>query len=115
SACSGKLSNASTDLLCDLVRLTVAVDRDDAVEEHRRKFAVGAIDGAVKVLPLAFDPVGQPCACSSGCRIDEDEERPVGEQPADRVFVQLQNALDTESARDSLVGERGIDVAVADD
>ena len=38
-----------------------------------------------------------------------------GSKPADDGEVQLQNLLDAEPAPDPLVGERGVDVAVADD
>src|SRR5207253_1158253 len=106
SACSGKLSNASTDLLCDLVGRPLAVDADDAVGEHRRKFAIGAVDRAMEVLALALDPVGGARAGRRGRRIDEHEEGPVGQEPADRVPVQIEHFFDAEAARDPLVGER---------
>src|SRR2546428_11508444 len=115
SCCSGKLSNASTDLLCDLLGRLLAVDGHDAVGEHRRQLAVRAVDRAVEVFTLAFDPVGGACPRRCGRRIDEDEDGAVGEQSADRGLVQLQDGLDAEPARDALVGERRVDVAVADD
>src|SRR5207244_309937 len=114
SACSGKLSNASMDLLCDLLGRVATVDGHDAVGEHRRKLAVRAIDTAVEVPALAFDPVSRARPRGGGCGVDEDEKRPVGEEPTHRVVVQLQNAVDPEPTGDSLVRERRVDVAVAD-
>src|SRR2546430_2793910 len=115
SCCSGKLSNASTDLLCDLLGRLLAVDGHDAVGEHRRQLAVRAVDGAVEVFTFALDAVGEACPGRCSRRIDENEDDAVWEQPADRGLVQLQDRLDAEPARDSLVGERRVDVAVADD
>src|SRR5438105_455183 len=100
SACSGKLSNASTDLLCDLVGRPLALDADDPVGKHRRKLAVRAIDRAMEVLALALDPVGGARPDGRGRRVDEHEEGSVRKEPADRVPVQLEHFFDAEAARD---------------
>jgi UDP-glucose 4-epimerase len=43
------------------------------------------------------------------------EERPVGNQASDRAEVQLEDAIEPEPATDALVGDGGVEVAVADD
>ena len=48
-------------------------------------------------------------------RVEQEQERAVGEQPADGVEVELEHALEAEPAPDALVRDRGVDVAVADD
>src|SRR5207247_111979 len=48
-------------------------------------------------------------------RVDLQQERAIGQLSADRRQVQLEHAVDAEAARDSLVRERGIEIAVADD
>ena len=56
-------------------------------------------------------------ACAAACghlRIDQDEEGAVGKEPAGRRQIEVEHALDAELARDALVGERRVDVAVAE-
>src|SRR5947207_1700496 len=115
SACSGKLSNASTDLLRDLVGAAVAIHRLDSIRKHLGQRTVRLVDGAVERLPLALDPVGRRAAPRSDLGLDEDEEGAVGQQPVRRREVKLQHAVDAEVTGDPLVGERRVDVAVADD
>jgi UDP-glucose 4-epimerase len=69
----------------------------------------------VERFPLALDPVGGGASLDGDLGIDEDEERAVGQHAARGDEVQLEDALDAEPARDALVREGGVDVAVADD
>ena len=58
---------------------------------------------------------GSPRArCRLGGR-HEEEEGPVGQEPARGQEVELEHALDPEAAGQALVGERGVEVAVGDD
>src|SRR5437868_9167912 len=114
SACSGKVSKTSTDLLGDLIGWAVAVDGDDAPREHVRERTVRLVDRAVELLPLALDAVRGGAALGRDVGIDEDEEGAVGQQALRRGEVELEHAVDAEVAGDALVGERGVDVAVAD-
>src|SRR5262249_44864666 len=45
---------------------------------------------------------------------DEEQKRHVGKEPAGHGKVELQDGVDPQPACDSLVGERGVDVPVAD-
>src|ERR687884_1084048 len=115
SGCSGKVSNLSTDLHGEVSGRLRSVEPADPLREHRGQLPIGPVDGGAKVTALALDAVevvaGPPRRL---VRVEEDEERAVGEEPLHRLEVQLQHALDAESARDSLVGERRVDVAVAE-
>src|SRR5918911_2724305 len=95
SGCSGKLSNLSTDLHGEVAGRLRAVERDDALREHRGQLPIGRVHGGAKVTALALDAVGiGACAAGGLGRVEEDEERAVGEEPARRLEVQLQHALD---------------------
>src|SRR5919198_1348100 len=116
SGCSGKLSNLSTDLHGEVAGRLRPIERDDPLGEHRGQLSIGPVHGGAKVTAFALDTVGiaagPPRRLS---RVEEDQEGAIREEPARGLEVQLQHALDAEAARDPLVGERGVDVAVADD
>ena len=69
----------------------------------------------MEVGSLALDAVCLRAALAGDGGVDEDEERSVGKQVVGRTQVELQHPLDAEISRDALVGERRVDVAVADD
>src|SRR4029079_575197 len=81
SACSGKLSNASTYLLGDLVGRPVAVYGRDALRIHRCERTVRLVDRTMEVVPFALDPVRRLPALACDLWIDDDEESPVGKEP----------------------------------
>src|SRR5438552_12326035 len=115
SGCCLKRSNVLTHLLRELGRRTRAVERDDPLREDRGEAAVGLVDGAQELVVLALDPVGAVLARACVRRVEKQHERPLRHQPARRSERQLQHAPDAEAARDPLVGDGGVDVAVADD
>ena len=90
---------------------------DDPLGEHRRQLAVRPVDLAQERVALALDPVAgrRRSGVAASSRVDDEQEGPVGKEAANRVEVQLEHALDAEAARDALVGERRVEVAVADD
>src|SRR3954453_2054421 len=116
SGCSGTDAKALTDRLGELGRRQRAVDRLDAVGEHARELTERVVDGAVEFGALALDPVGRRAAAAEGLgRVEEDHEGHVGEETTRRLQVQLEHALDAEAARDPLVGERRVEIAVRHD
>src|SRR3954452_11362031 len=115
SACSGKLANASTYLLGDLVGRPVAVYGRDALGIHRCEGTVRLVDRTVEAFPLALDPVRRLTALKCHLRVDDDEERPVREEPTGSCEVEVEHALEAEASSEALVGERRVDVPVADD
>src|SRR4051812_42759443 len=115
SACSGKLSNASTYLLGDLVGRPVAVYGRDALGIHRCERTVRLVDRAVEAFPLALDPVRGLPPLKCHLWIDEDQEGPVRQEPTDSREIELEHTLEAETSRKALVGERRVDVPVADD
>ena len=56
----------------------------------------------------------RPCGAAASSDADLEQDRPIGHQPLDGGEVELEHALEPEPARDSLVGDRRVDVAVAD-
>src|SRR5262245_45722603 len=114
SDCSGKLSNASINLLGDAFGVAVSVHGNDAVGEHLGQRTVRRVDGAVELPPLALDPVRRLGALKRHLGIHEHEERPVWQQLAGDDEVEVEHALEAEPAGDSLVRERRVDVAIAD-
>jgi hypothetical protein len=63
---------------------------------------------ALEAVVLPAQPLADPR------RVDEQEKRAVREQPSDRGEVQVEDALEPEAARDALVRDRRVDVAVAE-
>src|SRR3954471_22572183 len=115
SACSGTAAKASMDLLGEVGRGLGAVERLDALREDAGELAVGAVDLLAEGAALALDPVTRRAGPRGRLvRIDEEQERAVGQEAADRVQVQLEHALDPEPAREALVGKRRVEVAVAE-
>src|SRR5215210_2073722 len=116
SACSGMLSKLANDLLRDLPWRPCAVDGGDPLREELRELAVRRVDPRAEVVVLPLDPVAALADATRRLhRVDQEQKGPVGKQPADRLQVELEHALQAEAAREALVGERGVDVAVADD
>src|SRR6185312_3854154 len=116
SSCSGTLSKLVEHLLGDLARRARAVDRVDPLREDLRQLAVGSVDACAEVVVLTLDPVGRAAdALGRFGRADEQQVRPVREQPAHGVQIQLEHSVEAEAARDALVGEGRVEVAVADD
>src|SRR5213083_1254422 len=116
SACSGKPWKPVTHLLCNLVGRLRSVDRRDPAGEGRAQLAVRLVDLAQELVALALDPVtGRPGTAPRFVGIDQQQEGHVGKDASDRVHVQRENAVDAQAARDSLVGKRRVEVAVADD
>src|SRR5947199_7774752 len=116
SPCSGMLSNTLEDLLCDLAGRPRPVDRHDPPREGCRELPVGLGDPSAEGVVLALDPVAglaQPPRRPLG--IEQQQKGAVGKDPADRVDVQLEHPLHAEPARDPLIGERRVEVAVAHD
>src|SRR5436190_15221810 len=90
SACSGKLSKTSTDLLGDLVRGAAAVHGGDPVRKHLGERTVRLVDRSVERFALPLDAVGGRAPPQSDLGIDEDEERAVREQAVGRGQVELE-------------------------
>src|ERR1051326_5233210 len=70
SVCSGKLSNASTDLLGHLLGRAVAVHRRDSLREHLCERTVRLVDRAVEPLALPLDSIRAGRAPVCDVRID---------------------------------------------
>src|SRR5213078_769299 len=84
SACPGKVSKASTDLLGDGIGRPVAVHGRDALGIHLGQRTVRLVDRPMVLLPLALDPVGRRTALKGDLGIDQDEEGAVGQKAARR-------------------------------
>src|SRR5215210_8251729 len=107
SGCSGTFSNVVTNLLRNVVHGPVALDRDDPLGEEAGELAVAVVDEGHEPLALALDPVAGARRPFHGLvDVDEEEEGDVGQDPADRIEVQGEHALDPEPSRDPLVDER---------
>src|SRR5262249_40491847 len=115
SSCSGKVSNAIPDDSRQFGCRARAVELPDSLGEPFREFLVRAPDGGLELDALALDAIRAAAAPRGVLCIEHDEERPVGEQAACRLHVELENVVDAEAAPDALVRERRVDVAVADD
>src|SRR2546430_6720167 len=116
SGCSETFSNASKDLLGDVCGRTASVDRFYPLWERFRQQTISVGDLPAELLVLSLDPVAVPAdATGRLVGVDLEQEGAVGQPLADRRQVQLQDALDTEPARDTLISQRGVEVAVADD
>src|SRR5439155_7606191 len=116
SSCSGKVSNVSTNLLRDLRRSLRPVDGDDALGEDTCEVAVRTIDERHELGALALDAVGLAFPPGGGLLgRHENEERAVGQEVPCRRQVDLEDTLDAESAGKALIGEGGVEVAIADD
>src|SRR4029450_11442408 len=116
SACSGKPWKPVTHLLRDLVGGLRSIDRRDSTGEGRAQLAVRLVDLSQELPPLALDPVtGRPGATPRLLGIDEQQEGHVGKDASNRAHIEGEDAVDAQAAGDSLVRERRVEVAVADD
>src|SRR3954452_24851479 len=116
SGCSEKRANVLTDRLRDLVGGVGAVERDDPLGELGRERPEAFVGAAPEVLALALDPVRLPGAAPPrGVGVEQDEKGAVGQQAVRDHEVEVAHALLAEPARDALVGDRRVEVAVADD
>ena len=105
-----------TDLLCDLVRRLGRVERDAPLGEHAASFAVAVGHGwRGRRRPRSRSGRARRWPRGRRRRLEREHERAVGQQAAGDDHVQLEHALDAEPARDPLVDERRVEVAVADD
>src|SRR3954454_17908832 len=81
SACSEKRTNVLTDLLSDLLGGPLPVERDDAFGVRRSERPKRLVGSLHELRGLALDAVAVPAATATGLSgIDQDEERPIGEQ-----------------------------------
>ena len=88
---------------------------DDPLREDAGELAVGAVDLGGELGPFPLDAVGLRVLANGGLvRRDDDQERSVGQQAARRQEVELEDALDAQAARQTLIGQRGVEVAVGD-
>ena len=84
--------------------------------EEARKLPVAVVHEGHEGVALALDPVaGTARPLDRLLDVDEEQERDVREDPADRVEVEREHALDPEAARDSLVDERRVQEPVGHD
>ncbi len=80
------------------------------------ELAIARVDAAVELLVLALEPVVLAAhPVGDGAGIEQQEEGAVGHDPADRREIEVEHPLEPEAPSDSLVRDRGVDVAVADD
>ena len=92
-----------------------AVEDDDPRREALGELPVAVRHGRVKRAVLLLHAVGgRARALGGGLTVDEQDERAVGREIGDGD-VQLEHTVDAEPARDALVRERRVEVAVAHD
>jgi UDP-glucose 4-epimerase len=113
------ISSNIRDLLPDerseVVGGTRAVEDADPVREASLQIAVAVGQRDLEVAALSFDPVEHRTnAPGRSPGVHEQDEGAVRHQVSDRD-VQLEHRLDAETARDALVDERRVQIAVADD
>ena len=93
-----------------------AVEQYDPLGKALGELLVRPADLGLEAFTLALDPVGRALlAAGGGGGIDGEHERAVGQQALEHRQVELEDTVETEAARDALVGERRVDVAVGDD
>ena len=77
------------------------------------RYAAG--DASMEAVVLPLDPVALAGHPRHGVlRADLEQDRQIGHQPLDGGEVELEHALEPEAPRDSLIGDRRVDVAIAD-
>ena len=104
------------DLLCERVRRAGSVEDHDALRVALSELAIPRVDAAVEFLVLALEPVVlRAYAVGYGARVEQEKERAVGHEPADRREVEVEHPLEPEAPSNSLVRDGRVDVAVADD
>src|SRR6478609_6115029 len=115
STCSGIASKGPIDLLGEQLGARRSVDDDEPVRFALGELPVSAGGTGVKVVFLALDSVALAAHAPDGIvRADLEQDRAVGHQPLHGGEVELEHALEAEPAGDALVGDRRVDVAVAD-
>src|SRR5918994_4562796 len=116
SSCSGKVSKLSTDLLGDIFGVLRPVDHDHPLREEAGELPVGAVDLREEAAALALDTV--ELVLPAGDRPfhrEREKEGSIWEEPGRRQEVELEHALDPESSRQALIGQRGVEIPLADD
>src|SRR5882724_11223991 len=115
SACSGKFSKTSTNLLVQLIRWPRAVEQDDSLTVLPGDYAVSVEHALPEVPSLPLDAVRAPSDTSrGGVEIDLEDEGDVREEASRRDPIQLVDLVDAQFARVALVGERRVDVPIRD-
>src|SRR6476646_2467120 len=115
SGCSGTDAKGSIHLLRELVRPSRGIEDDDPLRKTLGELTVPRRSAGTEVVALALEPVVVALDTRRhGTRSELEQEGPVGKHPADRGEVQLEHALEPEPARDPLVRDRRVQVAVAD-
>ena len=70
----------------------------------------------MEVVGLALEPVVVPKQPLGQVRdVEREQERAVGQEPADGREIEGEHALEPQASRDALIGDGRVDVAVADD
>src|SRR5262245_35707212 len=116
SACSGNPWKPIAHLLRNLLDRPRAVEHPDPPRQDRAQLTVRLVDLAQELVALALDPIaGRAGAPPRLLGIDQQKERHVRKDASDRVHVQREHTVDAEPARDALIGERRVEVAIADD
>ena len=116
SGCSGTDAKGSIHLLGELLRGSGRVEDDDPLGEALRELAVPGGRTRVERVGLALEAVVLSPQPTADLRdVQREQEGPIGEQAADRCEVEVEDALEPEVATDALVGDRRVEVAVADD
>src|SRR4051794_35307258 len=116
SACSGSGSNASKNRLRQVAGGGRRVEGLDPAGGEGGQPAGGRGGPRPETARPRLDPVGSVGLARGRLgRVEQEQERAVGQERARRVEIQLEDALDAEPARDPLVRERRVDVAVAED
>ncbi len=91
------------------------VEHCNALREENRELAVAVGDDLPELLVLALDPVEvRALPAPGGVDVEREHEGLRGQQAAGDTEVQLEHVLHAEPAGNSLVGERRVDVPVAD-
>ena len=106
---------APIDLLGEQLGARGSVDDHEPVRLALCELPVSAGCAGVEVVFLALDPVALAAHAADGVvGADLEQDRAVGHQPLDGGEVELEHPLEAEAAGDALVGDRRVDVAVAD-
>ena len=92
-----------------------AVENDDAFGEPLRQLTVAVGDGRLERAVLPLDAIRRRAGARCGrVGVEQENERAIGREIGDGD-VQLEHAVDAKPSGDPLVGERRVEVAVADD
>src|SRR4029077_4929622 len=97
SSCSRTLSKLVEHLLGNLARRARAVDCLDSLRKDLGQLAVGGSDARTELVVLALDAVAVGTDTTRGLdRIDQQQERAVGQDAAHRLQIQLEHAIEPE-------------------